>query len=115
MAGAGGPGVGEHGGDLAESDGVADLVGDLVGVDGGDPVQVQDRSDGDVAVVGGQELPQLGGEDRSEAGVVGADDTGAGGQGLVGQVHVQHDPGAGSLKSLLGEQVGESGQVETQS
>ena len=90
-------------------------MGDLVGVHGGDPAQVEDRSDGDVAVVGGQELPELGGEDRSEAGVVGADDPGAGGQGLVGQEHVQHDPGAGSAESLLGEQVSESGQVETQS
>ena len=97
------------------SDGLADLVGDLVGVHGGDPVQVQDRSDGDVAVVGGQELAELGGEDGSEVGVVGADDTLPGGQGLVGQEHVQHDPGAGSLQALLGEQVGESGQVETQS
>ncbi len=32
-----------------------------------------------------------------------------GGQGLVGQIDVQHDPGAGSLQALLGEQVGESG------
>ena len=65
--------------------------------------------------VGGQELPELGGEDRSEAGVVGADDTLAGGQGLVGQVHVEHHPRAGSAESLLGEQVGESGQVQPES
>ena len=68
-----------------------------------------------MAGVGGQELPELGGEDRSEAGVVGADDPGAGGQGLVGQEHVEDDPGAGSLQALLGEQVSESGQVEMQS
>ena len=90
-------------------------MGDLVGVDRRDPVEVQDRPEGDVAVVGGQELAGLGGEDRSEAGVIGADDTGAGGQGLVGQVHVQHHPGAGSAESLLGEQVRESGQVQPQS
>ena len=90
-------------------------VGDLVGVDGGDLVEVEDRADGDVAVVGGQELAELGGEDGSEAGVVGADDTGAGGQGVVGEVDVEHDPWAGSPEALLGEQVGESGQVEAES
>ena len=68
-----------------------------------------------MAVVGGQELPELGGEDRAEVGVVGADDTLPGGQGLVGHEHVQHHPGAGSAEALLGEQVGESGQVEAES
>ena len=97
------------------ADGFADLVGDLVGVDGRDPVEVQDRADGDVAGVGGQELPQLGGEQGSEIAVVGADDTGPGGQGLVGEVDVEHDPGSGGTESLLGEQVRESGQVEVES
>ena len=105
----GGAGVGEHGRDVAESDGVAHDGGDLVGVDGGDPVEVEDRADRDRAGVVGQELAELGGEDGSEVGVVGADDPGAGGQGVVGQVDVEHDPGAGSAESLLGEQVGESG------
>jgi len=34
--------------------------------------------------------------------VVGADDPGAGGQGLVVQVHVQHDPGAGGVDVYSG-------------
>ena len=82
---------------MADPDGLADLVGDLVGVDGREVVEVQDGSDGDVAVGAGQELAELGGELGSEVGMVGADDAGAGGQGLVGQEHVEHDPGAGSV------------------
>ena len=46
--------------------------------------------------------------------MVGTDDALTGAQGLVGQEHVEHDPGAGSAQSLGTEQVGESGQVEAE-
>ena len=114
-AGAGGTGVGEHGGDLAQADGVTDVVGDLVGVDGG--IWSRSRMGRTVMwqwwVV--RNSAQLCGEDGSDAGVVGADDTGAGGEGLVGQVDVEHDPGSGSPQALPGEQVGENGWVEAES
>ena len=69
---------------VGEFDAFADPVGDLVGVDADRVVEVDDRLHGVRAVA--DEFGQLVGEQRADA--FGAQDAGAGGQGVVGEVDV---------------------------
>ena len=97
---------------MPEPDRISDTLGDLVRVHGWQVIGIEHGPHADRTGMGSQEFAELAREHRPVVGVIDADHAVAGSEGLVGQIHVQGDSGPSRAEPLLGQQLGESGQVE---